>query len=128
MHLRKYLVQIEGIITDDALARLRTGIILKDKSKTFNTLPAKVNIIDNPEIPDRNPPVRFRKNIPTSWIEMAIHEGKNRQVRKMTAAVGFPTLRLVRIEIENFRLTKMENSWVEEVKKTDFYSKLKLKP
>ena len=126
-HLRKYVVQVEGNMSNDALNKLESGIFLKDKDKTFKTLPAKVHIIEMPAIPDRNPSIRFRKNIPTSWIEIAIYEGKNRQVRKMTAAVGFPTLRLIRIEIENFRLTNMENGWVEEVKKSDFYSKLKLK-
>jgi 23S rRNA pseudouridine2457 synthase len=125
-HDRKYLVQVEGEISDEALSNLESGIKLNEKGKIYVTLPAKASKIPIPELPERNPPVRFRKNIPTSWIEIILYEGKNRQVRKMTAAVGFPALRLVRTQIESFRLNKYENGWVEEINKNDFYRLLKL--
>ena len=109
-HSRKYLVQVEGEVTNEALVKLEKGIKVNDKGNIYETLPAKASIIIPPELPERTPPVRFRKNIPTSWIELIILEGKNRQVRKMTAAIGFPTLRLIRVEIEDLKLDKMERS------------------
>lgn len=125
-HKRKYLVQVEGEISAEATKVLEAGMELNDKGKTYRTLPAKAKVIPEPALPERTPPVRFRKNVPTSWVEISISEGKNRQVRKMTAAAGFPTLRLIRIEIEDLRLSKQENGWVEELKKLDFYSRLKI--
>lgn len=98
-HLRTYWVQVEGEITDEACAKLSSGVQISVNGKKYNTLPAKARKIDLPTLPERNPPIRFRANIPTSWIEISLHEGKNRQVRKMTASVGFPTLRLVRHRI-----------------------------
>ena len=125
-HRRKYIVQVEGEMTNEALMQLEKGIKLNDKGSIYATMPAKAAIINPPLLPERTPPVRFRKNIPTSWIELIINEGKNRQVRKMTASVGFPTLRLVRVEIEDLKLDKMENGWVQEISKSVFYSQLKL--
>jgi 23S rRNA pseudouridine2457 synthase len=96
-HPRTYLAQVEGIPTGVALARLEGGGL---EMKGYRTLPCGVFLIDPaPAIPPRDPPVRFRKAIPTSWLELRLVEGKNRQVRRMTAAVGFPTLRLIRIAI-----------------------------
>lgn len=101
---KTYLVQVEGMITDDALKILQEGVLLKDGK----TKPAKAVITPEPDIWARHPPIRERKNIPTSWISLTINEGKNRQVRRMTAHVGYPTLRLIRITIGNWSLNQLQ--------------------
>ena len=95
-----YLVQVEGEAGEEALARLRGGVKLNDGL----TRPAKAEAIDPPDLWPRNPPVRFRKTVPDSWIRLTISEGRNRQVRRMTAAVGLPTLRLVRWAVGDWTL------------------------
>jgi 23S rRNA pseudouridine2457 synthase len=97
---KTYLVQVEGDVGDVALAALRKGVRLNDGL----TLPAEAKRIDPPPLWPRDPPVRFRKTVPDSWIELTIREGRNRQVRRMTAAVGHPTLRLVRWSIGDWTL------------------------
>lgn len=97
---KTYWVQVEGEITPEALEHLRSGVDLKDGP----TRPARASRIDEPTIWPRNPPVRYRASVPTSWIELTLTEGRNRQVRRMTAAVGFPTLRLIRIAIGDWRI------------------------
>ncbi len=93
-HPRTYWVQVEQIPDENALNRLRKGITIQN----YRTRPAQVDLLpDDPPLPPRFPPIRYRQSIPTSWLEMTLTEGKNRQVRRMTAAVGFPTLRLVRV-------------------------------
>lgn len=92
---KTYLVQVEGILTDEALEKLRRGVTLNDGP----TRPAGAKRIDPPTLWERDPPVRYRKSVPDSWLALTITEGRNRQVRRMTAAVGFPTLRLVRWQI-----------------------------
>lgn len=91
-----YLAQVEREPNDEAMRQLRSGVILSGQ----RTRPAEVRVLtDAPSMPDRPVPIRFRKNVPTAWIEIILYEGMNRQVRRMTAAVGFPTLRLVRVAI-----------------------------
>ena len=127
-HQRTYFVQVEGTISPDAIAQLQAGVTINIDGKAHRTLPAKVQLLaEEPPLPERNPPIRFRKNLPTSWISVALHEGKNRQVRRMTAAVGFPTLRLVRWAIENVLLEDMQPSQVREVGKDWVYKQLKIK-
>ena len=102
---KTYLVQVDNLITLDAIEKLSNGLELKDGL----TKPAKVKIIDEPKwLWQRNPPIRVRKNIPTSWIEISISEGKNRQIRRMCGFIGFPALRLVRIKIGNFELNNLK--------------------
>lgn len=101
---KSYLVQVEGEPTEEALSDLRNGLELKDG----RTKPAKAKLIPPPAIWDRDPPIRVRKNIPTSWIELSISEGRNRQVRRMTAAAGYPTLRLIRSKIDRWELGDLE--------------------
>lgn len=99
-HPRTYWVQIEGEITNEAIQQLQQGITITVDGKKYRTKKAQAMILNNePGVPERIPPIRFRKNIPTSWISLTLTEGKNRQVRKMTAAVGYPTLRLIRYAI-----------------------------
>jgi len=100
---KTYWVQVEGEVSDAALAQLRHGVRLKDGV----TLPAHAVRIMPPDLWPRVPPVRFRKSVPTSWIALTLREGRNRQVRRMTAAVGFPTLRLVRIAIGPYDLRNL---------------------
>lgn len=102
---KTYIVQVDGEIDTNALEQLRTGVQLKDGA----TKPAKARHIKQPDwLWDRNPPVRFRKNCPTSWVELKITEGRNRQVRRMTAKVGYPTLRLIRIQIGHWGLNDIK--------------------
>ena len=104
-HPRTYLVQVEGQITDKAICELEGGVTIKG----YHTRPCTAQRVSAPDwIWDRIPPVRFRASIPTSWVEMTLTEGKNRQVRHMTAAVGFPTLRLVRIRIGKIPLDGLQ--------------------
>lgn len=124
-HSRTYWVQVEGDITAEALTRLRNGVEISVNGKTHRTLPAKVSRFDTPpELPERNPPIRFRKSVPDSWISITLTEGKNRQVRKMTAAAGYPTLRLVRYSIEKISLGKMQPGDMKELKRSEIYSQL----
>lgn len=100
-HQRTYWVQVEGIPDEKGLNQLRQGIEIKN----YRTRPTQVKLLSTePELPPREPPIRFRKNVPTAWLEMTLTEGRNRQVRRMTAAVGFPTLRLVRVAMGDLRL------------------------
>jgi len=108
---KTYWVQVEGEPSDEQIQRLRDGVELNDGP----TLPAEARRLDEPELWPRNPPVRFRKSVPTSWLELVIREGRNRQVRRMTAAVGLPTLRLVRVRIGDWALDGLEQGCWREV-------------
>lgn len=101
---KTYWVQVEGEVSAEHLQRLREGVELNDGM----TLPAEARLLDEPALWLRNPPVRFRKSVPTSWLELVIREGRNRQVRRMTAAVGLPTLRLVRVRIGPWALDGLQ--------------------
>lgn len=101
---KTYWVQVEGEASEEQLQRLREGVELNDGM----TLPAEARALDEPELWPRNPPVRFRKSVPTCWLELVIREGRNRQVRRMTAAVGLPTLRLVRVRIGPWSLDGLQ--------------------
>ena len=103
-HPRTYWVQVEGSVTADAIARLSAGVVIGGKQ----TLPCAAAVFDEPPLPARNPPVRFRKSIPTSWLRLILREGRNRQVRHMTAAVGFPTLRLIRAAIGDLQIEELQ--------------------
>lgn len=101
---KTYWVQVEGEVSEEQLERLRRGVELNDGL----TLPAQARLLDEPELWPRHPPVRFRKSVPTAWLELVIREGRNRQVRRMTAAVGLPTLRLVRVHIGPWSLDGLQ--------------------
>ena len=99
-HRRVYCAQVERIPSPGALAQLARGVLVGGRK----TLPCRARLLDpQPQLPPRDPPIRFRKNVPDCWIELELVEGKNRQVRRMTAAVGHPTLRLLRVRIGNFQ-------------------------
>ena len=111
-HPRTYLVQVEGIPSSESIGRLRRGVSIEDRK----TLPTGVRLLSTePQLPPRAKPIRFRKNIPTAWLEMTLYEGRNRQVRKMTAAVGYPTLRLVRVKIGELSLEGLEPGAMREL-------------
>jgi 23S rRNA pseudouridine2457 synthase len=110
-HYRTYWVQVERVPGREVLEKLEKGLLIQG----HRTLPCKARILDpQPAVPPREPPIRFRKNVPDVWLEMELREGKNRQVRRMTAAVGHPTLRLMRVAIGNFWLPEMDaGKWKE---------------
>ena len=109
---KTYWAQVEGEIDQPALAKLRAGVALSDGQ----TLPAEAQLISEPDcLWPRDPPIRYRANIPTSWVELIISEGRNRQVRRMTAAVGFPTLRLIRARVGDWQLGELAPGKQQEI-------------
>jgi 23S rRNA pseudouridine2457 synthase len=100
-HQREYWVQVEGFPAHTSLRQLERGVVIQGRQ----TRRCKASVLEpQPDLPPRNPPIRFRKNVPTTWITLELIEGKNRQVRRMTAAIGHPTLRLIRVRINRFTL------------------------
>lgn len=126
-HNRTYYVQVDGALTPEACRQLSEGVTISVDGKPYSTLPASAIIIPEPTLPERNPPIRYRANIPTSWLSISLHEGKNRQVRRMTAAVGFPTLRLVRWAIEDLTAQDMVSGEVKELSRPDIIRGLQLR-
>lgn len=125
-HNRTYYVQVDGQLTIDAVERLAKGVTISVDGKPYRTLTANVQFIQDPELPPRNPPIRYRASIPASWLSISLHEGKNRQVRRMTATVGFPTLRLVRWAIETFTAERMQPGDVRELSRNEVMRGLNL--
>lgn len=126
-HTRTYWVQVEGAITVDAIDQLQKGLPIAINGKQYHTLPCKASVLPVPPLlPERNPPIRFRKNIPTSWISLKLTEGKNRQVRRMTAKAGYPTLRLVRQSIESISLGSLQPGEMKEWTQPEMFKALSI--
>ncbi|MEN0005514.1 MAG: pseudouridine synthase [Bacteroidota bacterium] len=124
-HQRTYWVQVDGQITPEAVQQLTDGVTIRINKKDYHTKPAQAALLSPiSALPERDPPIRFRKNIPTSWISLSLTEGKNRQVRRMCAKVGFPVLRLIRMEMENLRLQAFIPGKVVEMSKEEVYAML----
>lgn len=126
-HPRTYWAQVDGAPGTAAIEQLRSGVAIKVNKKVHQTLPAKVQVLDPPpNVEERDPPIRYRANIPTTWLELTLIEGKNRQVRRMCAKVGFPVLRLLRVAIGNLELGDLARGAVMELEKEEMYRKLGL--
>lgn len=124
-HEREYWVQVEGSITPGAISAMEEGVVISVDGKDYRTKACTVKLFSEaPVVPDRDPPIRFRKNVPTSWISIILTEGKNRQVKKMTAKAGFPTLRLIRYRIEAITIDTMRPGEMIELSKQSIYRQL----
>ena len=124
-HQRSYWVQVDGAITDEAIQQLAIGVEITLDGKIYLTKKAIAKLFEtDPFVPARNPTIRFRKEIPAPWIELILTEGKNRQVRKMTSKVGFPTLRLIRNRIEDIHLDNMHPGEISSLSEKEIYQKL----
>ncbi|MBC7885805.1 MAG: pseudouridine synthase [Saprospiraceae bacterium] len=128
-HKRSYFVQVDNDITDQAIEKIKKGVEIKLDSGEYKTKSCTVKKLYKPPLlPERNPPIRVRQHIPTSWALIELTEGKNRQVRKMFAAVGFPVLRLIRVQIEDLKLGKLEPGKYIEIKAEELFKLLKIDP
>jgi 23S rRNA pseudouridine2457 synthase len=124
-HEREYWVQVEGQVDHTATRKLESGVVINIDGKQYHTKPCTAILFDGePAVPARNPPIRFRKNVPDSWLRLILTEGKNRQVRKMTAQVGFPTLRLIRYRIEQLTIEGLQPGDMQEISGPAIYSAL----
>ncbi len=124
-HEREYWVQVDGDITTTAINTLTQGVDINIDGKTYTTKKCMASIFtEAPVVPPRNPPIRFRKDIAAPWIKLILTEGKNRQVRRMTAQVGYPTLRLIRHRIEGLSLNNMQPGNIISLPKNTVYKKL----
>ena len=127
-HERTYLAQVEGVPDEVAMHALQDGPAIKVGKSRYKTLPCKATLLaEEPDVPERVPPIRVRKTVPDSWIELTLIEGKNRQVRKMCAAVGYPVLRLMRAGIEDLKLDDMVPGELREISREEFLKRLKLR-
>ncbi|UYQ92740.1 pseudouridine synthase [Chitinophaga horti] len=127
-HEREYWVQVDGAVTPEAVQQLQQGVTINIDGKDYRTRSAGASLFEtDPVVPDRHPPIRFRKSIPAPWIKLILNEGKNRQVRKMTAATGFPTLRLIRYRIGRLHLGGMQPGDMVEMERQELYDALFLK-
>ncbi len=121
-HEKCYLVQVEGVPDLAAVEHLRAGVAIRIHKKWHQTLPAQVELLNEPpDLPERIPAVRFRKKIPTAWLKISVIEGKNRQLRRMCATVGYPTLRLVRWSVGTISIEGFASGEVKEVSKEKVY-------
>lgn len=128
-HARSYFVQVDNDITDKAIETLKKGVDITLDSGSYTTKPCSVKKLSKaPVLPERNPPIRVRQNIPTSWALIELTEGKNRQVRKMFASVGFPVLRLIRVQIEDLKIGKLEPGKYIEIGQEELFKLLKIEP
>lgn len=126
-HQRTYWVEVDGQVKDQALEALQKGPIIRLKGKEHRSLPVEAKVIAPPrELGERNPPVNYTKHPVTTWLELKLTEGKNRQVRRMTAAVGHPTLRLVRVSIEDLLLFPLQSGEITQVSEKVLKKKLRL--
>ena len=115
-HEREYWVQVEGSITKEALQQMQQGVTINIDGKPHHTKQCKAIAFTNPPpVPERHPPIRFRKSVPDSWLSLTLTEGKNRQVRRMTAAVGFPTLRLIRYRIGRLTIDGLQPGDIQQL-------------
>lgn len=127
-HEREYWVQVDGAVTAEAVQQLEAGVQINVDGQLYHTKRCRAEIFtEEPLLPPRNPPIRFRKSIPAPWIKIVLQEGKNRQVRRMTAAVGFPTLRLVRYRMEDITIAGMQSGEMQELSREEIYSRLRLR-
>ena len=126
-HKREYWVQVEGLISDEALKLLERGVRISVEGKSYVTKGCEVKKFSSPpQVAARHPPIRFRKTVPDSWISLTLTEGKNRQVRKMTAQAGFPTLRLIRYRIETITIKDLSPGEMKELTKSELYNLLQI--
>jgi len=124
-HEREYWVQVDGNPTQQALQQIQNGVVITVDGKKYQTKKCIASLFEKePNVPPRNPPIRFRKEIPAPWMKLILKEGKNRQVRKMTAAIGFPTLRLIRYRMEEIELNNLQPGDMAELSKKVIYKKL----
>ncbi|MEP5613444.1 MAG: pseudouridine synthase [Cyclobacteriaceae bacterium] len=124
-HERTYWVEVEGVPDSSSMDRFSQGLEINLKGKKHQTKKSKIRLI-KPEVTDRDPPVNYKKHPVRSWVEVTLTEGKNRQVRKMTAAIGHPTLRLIRVAIEDLELSPLRSGEIKQVGKNVLYEKLDL--
>lgn len=126
-HQRTYYAQVEGTPEPASLKELMQGVVINVEGRDYKTKPAIAKVLNPiPLLPDRDPPIRYRASIPDTWISLTLIEGKNRQVRKMTAAIGYPTLRLVRWSMEKLTIEGFKVGEVQEMEEKEIYHKLGL--